>query len=186
MSKNSKKSRYRPERDTVGAIYRDAQLSYDGTPILVGDMCNELMKGLVEDLNDTIQSDPFEGKSFFITIHEKKDLQMKTTFLRRLIVTRYRPYPEDDTTVFWAHPSSGDVRFCWCLPHWSEMSNMLANSSLFEPALINEIMAWKREDLAYFGFRKNEMGNWEPNPNWEDKKLEKPEPKKIPLFLPAA
>ena len=44
------------DRETVGKIYRDAQLSHDGTPIEVGDMTREVMSSLVEDLNETIKS----------------------------------------------------------------------------------------------------------------------------------
>ncbi len=172
-------SKYDPTRKTVGGIYLDAQKSSD-KHVEVGDMTNEIMSSLVEDLNETIASDPFKGRSFYITVHEKKDLQMKNALLRRMITTLYRPYPEDDTLVFWVEPNSNEVKFCWCLPHWSEMDNMLANHTLFDKNLISEIRAWKNNDLTYFGFVKDGMGeHWIPNPNFKDKNMVKPQPKII-------
>jgi hypothetical protein len=165
-------SLYDPSRPTVGAIYRDAQMSHDGTPIQVGDMSNEMMVGLVEDINDGLMLDKFEGRPFYLMIHEKKDLQMKSTLLRRVLHFAYRPWPEDDTTVFWKNPQTQEVRFCWSLPHWSEMDNMLANSWLYEPELIQQIKNWKNFDLHQFGFTKNDMGDWVPNPFFKDKPIE--------------
>lgn len=82
-----------------------------------------------------------------------------------------RPYPEDDTVVFWCDPKSNEVRFCWCLPHWSEMDNMLNNEMLFDKEMIGQIKAWKNVDLYHFGFAKDEIGNWIANPKYQDKKL---------------
>lgn len=161
-------SKYDPSRKTVGAIYRDAQIQNTEKSITNGDLTNEMMSSLVCDLNDTITSDPFEGRPFFIIVHEKKDLAMPRMILRRMLTGEKRPYPEDDTMVFSVDPKSNDVRFCWCLPHWSEMDNMLENEALFDPKLIEKIRAWKRIDLHHFGFRKDPMGNWEANPFWED------------------
>lgn len=170
-------SLYDPSRKTVGAIYRDAQLANKEQSVTNGDLTNELMSSLVVDLNDTIASNPHEGKPFFITVHEKKDLQMPNMILRRILTSVYRPYPEDDTIVFYVNTKSSQVLFCWCLPHWSEMDNMLANDTLFDPNLIEEIRAWKRLDLHHFGFRKNEIGDWEANPVWVDKPLEEMNPR---------
>jgi hypothetical protein len=161
-------SKYDPSRKTVGAIYRDAQLHNTEKSVQNGDLTNELMSSLVCDLNDTIASDPYEGRPFFITVHEKKDLAMPKMLLRRIVTSLYRPYPEDDTVVFSVDPKSNDVRFCWCLPHWSEMDNMLANETLFDRTMIEEIRSWKNLDLYAFGFRKDPMGNWEANPFRED------------------
>lgn len=164
------KSQY-GDRPTVGAIYRNAQIHGEKTPITVGDMTNELMSSLVCDLNDTIQSKPFGGEcDYYITVHEKKDLQMPKAILRRMITTKYRPYPEDDTLVFKVS-RNGDIRFCWCLPHWSEMDNMLANSNLFDFEMVEEIRAWKNLNLQHFGFKKDEMGHWIANEFYQDKKL---------------
>lgn len=169
-------SHYDPSRDTVGTIYRDAQLQNRIEHIDVGDMTNCMMKSMVDDLNETIEqgSKEFSGNEFYITVHEKKDLQMPSCLLRRMIKTLYRPWPEDDTLVFFVHPASGDVRFCWCLPHVSEMDNMLMNESLFDREMINQIKAWKQVDLHSFGFVKTFEGNWIPNLNWVDEKLGKP------------
>jgi hypothetical protein len=162
-----------PSRKTVGAIYRDAQMASHDSHVINGDLTHELQKSLADDLNEAIKSLPFGMSSFFITVHEKKDLQMPRAILRRLIKTKYRPYPEDDTIVFWVDPSSNDVRFCWCLPHWSEMDNILMNANLFNHEMVAQIRAWKNLDLYHFGFTKDDMGNWKANPNFSDKRLEK-------------
>ena len=168
------KSNYDPSRDTVGKIYRDLHMQSQPSPVLVGDMTNEMMKGLVEDINEGISHKPFGDQPWYIMIHEKKDLQMKDALLRRVLHFKHRPWPEDDTTVFWHDPIHIETRFCWSLPHWAEMDNILRCSTLFEKELVEEVSAWKRFDLHYFGFRKNKEGNWEANPNWKDKPIEKP------------
>lgn len=165
-------SHYDPSRKTVGAIYREAQMSHDGSDIIVGDMTNEMTKSFIEDLNDALKANPFQDKPYFIMFHEKKDLQMKSALLRRVLFFKFRPWPEDDTVVFWTNPKTGEVRFCWCLPHWSEMDNILTNESLFDKELVFQIKAWKRFELEQFGFMKNEWGNWTANPYFQDKPLE--------------
>lgn len=167
-------SLYDPSRKTVGAIYRDAQINNTEKSVTNGDLTNELMSSLVCDLNDTIRSDPHEGRPFYITVHEKKDLLMPRCILRRMITSEKRPYPEDDTVVFFVNPKSSDVRFCWCLPHWSEMDNMLDNETLFDQKMIEKLRAWKRVDLHHFGFRKDPEGNWEANPFYTDAPMEEP------------
>lgn len=180
-------SKYDPNRKTVGAIYRDAALACSpGEFVENGDLTRELIKSLVDDINDCIASMPYGNKPFYITVHEKKDLQMPRAILRRLVTSRYRPYPEDDTVVFYVEPENNLVEFCWCLPHWSSMDNMLNNESLYEPEMIREIKAWKNMDLWHFGFCKDPMGNWMANPHFKDKKLDqyKPKPQKANLFVP--
>lgn len=167
------RSIYDPGRDTVGAIYRNAQLTGEKAPILVGDMANELTKDLVTDINEALCAPRKSDKPFYLMIHEKKDLQMKSAILRRLLYFTYRPYPEDDTTVFWKDPKTQEVRFCWSLPHWSEMDNMLANPEQFDKDFIADIKAWKAVDLKHFGFyHGGKKWGWLPNPNHKDKKLE--------------
>lgn len=164
-------SKYDPSRKTVGAIYRDVAMSNTEKSVTNGDLTNVMMSSLVEDLNECIIAGlkEFDGNEFYITVHEKKDLQMPRALLRRMIKTRYRPYPEDDTIVFRIkNPHLNDIRFCWCLPHWSEMDNMLANQNLFNSDLISQIKAWKNVDNSRFGFMKDEIGNWKANPNFED------------------
>ncbi len=141
-----------PNRKTVGAIYRDAAMASRDSFVINGDLTNEMMKSLVDDLNETIASNPFEGNPFYITVYEKKDLQMERAILRRLYVSKYRPYPEDDTVVFYVEPRSNTVKFCWCLPHSSEMDNMLINAHLYNEEMIADIKAWKKIDLEHFGF----------------------------------
>lgn len=169
-------SHYDPTRPTVGALYRNLHLAGNNTPIIVGDLSNEMMKGLVEDINDAIASKPFGDMPWYIMVHEKKDLQMKDAFLRRMLHFKFRPYPEDDTTVFFHDPMKFETRFCWALPHWSEMGNIIGSKDLFDKELVNEVLAWKRMDLHPFGFIKNDEGNWIPNPKWKDKPLTQNKP----------
>lgn len=160
------------DRDTIGKIYRDAQIaSKPGETVENGDLTRELQSSLVCDLNDTIQSKPYDNLPFYITVHEKKDLAMPRCILRRMLTTKYRPFPEDDTIVFYVNPVSNEVLFCWCLPHWSEMENMVQNSSLYEPIMIDCIRAFRNENYWIFGFKKDEMGNWIPNPAFKDKPM---------------
>lgn len=178
-------SKYDPTRKTVGAIYRDAQMHGEKTPITVGDLANELKSSLVEDLNAELEEFPrqkehaqFDKRPYFITIHESKDMAMPRALRRRILRTLYRPYPEDDTLVFWRNEDRSEIRFCWQLPHWTEMDNMLASQELWElnqsdHDYLTLIKAWKNVDLHHFGFMKDEIGNWRPNPHWEDKLMSK-------------
>lgn len=173
MTSTGEKSNYDPTRPTVGKIYRDIHLNSNQLPIETGDMTNMMMPHLVQDINEALEagSREFGGRPFYLLIHEKKDLQMKDTLLRRMIKQLWRPYPEDDTTVFWHNPKLPETRFCWCLPHWSEMANMINNKEFFDHNLISQIMAWRRLDLHPFGFTKGDMGQWIPNKFYKDKPL---------------
>lgn len=173
MREKNTQSHYDPSRPTVGKIYRDLQMQKSPGIIEVGDMTNSMLPGLVEDINDAIKegTKDFNGRPFYILIHEKKDLQMKNALLRRIFKQLWRPYPEDDTTVFWHNPKGIQTRFCWSLPHWSEMMNILNSHELFDHKLIEEIKAWRRNDLHPFGFIKDEKGNWTPNPHFQDQVL---------------
>lgn len=177
-------SKYDPSRKTVGAIYRDAQLNNKEKFVINGDLTNELMSSLVEDLNDTIQTNTHEGRPFYIIVHEKKDLMMPNMILRRMLTVEKRPWPEDDTVVFSVNPASSDVRFCWCLPHSTEMDNMLNSEALFDHKMIAKIKAWKNIDLYHFGFVKDEIGNWIANPNWKDESMESKAPSFQRILLP--
>lgn len=171
----SYRSTYDATRENVGKIYRDAQMNCHETDLVTGDITAELEKSLVDDLNDAIKegTKEFEGKPFFITVYEKKDLQMPKAILRRLYKTKYRPWPEDDTVVFSVTPSNNEVRFCWCLPHRSDMFNIMANSHLYHPEMVADVKAFDIIDLHRFGFMKDPMGNWIPNPNYHDRPMEK-------------
>jgi hypothetical protein len=174
------------DRETVGTIYEKAQFSGE-KQVITGDMNYELRKSLADDLNESIEkgTKELENSPFYITVHEKKDLKMKSCLLRRMIRTKYRPYPEDDTLVFHVKPLYNEVLFCWCLPHWSEMDNVLANHNLYENTpdgreYVGRIKAWKRVDLEHFGFCKNSEGNWMANPNYRgDMAMKTPEKKPI-------
>ena len=148
-------SKYDPTRKTVGAMYCDAQ-KQDADPIENGDLTHELQKSLVDDLNETIKSNHFDDRPFYITIHESKDLQMKRMIKRRILVSLYRPYPEDDTIVFYTDPKLQMTKYCWCLPHWSEMDNILNNQEYFEHDLLADIYAWKTNNLKHFGFAEHD------------------------------
>jgi hypothetical protein len=143
-----------PKRKTVGSQYLEAARNNTDEYVTAGDLSHELMKSFTEDLNETISSNPFDGEEFYITVYEKKDLQMKRAILRRLYVSKYRPYPEDDTVVFHVNPKNQRVKFCWCLPHSTEMDNILMTFVHYDKQFINDIQAWKAVDLKYFGFDK--------------------------------
>lgn len=160
------------DRDTIGKIYRDAQMKQKpGETVEAGDLIREMESSLVCDLNDTINSKPYGDRAYYITVHEKKDLAMPRCILRRILTTLYRPFPEDDTLVFHVE-FSGQVCFCWCLPHHTEMDNMVANENLYDPMMIKEIKAWQNMNYFIFGFKKDEIGNWIPNEHFKDKPLE--------------
>lgn len=170
-------SQYDPSRKTVGAIYRDAQFqNKHETAIEIGDMSRELTTSLVEDINDALKafdqgvgiSVDLIGKPYYLMIHEKKDLQMKSALARRMLYFGYRPWPEDDTTVFWKDPMTQELRFCWCIPHSSEMDMILMNENQFCEDMIVTIKAWRAYDLRFFGFIEHPELKWIPNPNWKD------------------
>lgn len=177
-------SSYDMDRETVGAIYRHAQL-YGEKQITTGDMNYELRKSLVEDLNNTIidGSKEFDNKKFYICVHEKRDLQMPNAFLRRMIKTAYRPWPEDDTLVFKVIPEHNDVFFCWHLPHRSEMLNIINCPEIYDAEQIQLLKRWENLELEYYGFIKNELGNWEENLNYQGDQLMKKSPQQPILDL---
>lgn len=171
------RSLYDPTRKTVGAIYRDAQLNNrHEDSIEVGDMSRELTTSLIEDINDAIRQFDKKDRPYYLMVHEKKDLQMKSALARRLLYFGYRPWPEDDTVVFWKNPKTQELRFCWCLPHWSEMEMILANPDHFDKDFIRQIKAWKDYDLTAFGFYHDPEFKWVPNPKWKDRRMESAAP----------
>lgn len=161
-------SLYDSSRKTVGAIYNDAQ-RYGEKQVITGDMNYELRKSLAEDLNDTIKQGyiDFGRIPFYITVHEKRDLQMKNSFIRRMIKTPYRPYPEDDTLVFNIIPYTDEVYFCWELPHRTNMINMLNCPDIYDPTILDRFRRWENMQLEYFGFMKDQEGNWKENPLYQ-------------------
>lgn len=177
-------SKYDPSRKTVGAIYRDAQL-YGEKQLITGDMNYELRKSLVDDLNDTIKQGTldFEGRPFYITVHEKRDLQMPNAFIRRMIKTVYRPYPEDDTLVFRVIPYTNKIYFCWELPHRTNMLNMLACPDIYPEDQLQKFRHWENMRLEHFGFRKDENGNWKENPLYRGDTLVSKDPEAVQVSL---
>lgn len=183
------KSKY-ADRDTIGTMSLAARLSND-IPV-AGDLGHELMPSLVEDLNNTIASNPYNDRPFYIVIHEKKDLQLKNTILRRMIAMEKRPYPEPNTTVFKTLPKANRTDFCWSLPHNTLFEKVLCNPDRHAKDQINDIKAYQAEDLLHFGFTtvgktKNNNPIYTAIPGFIDRKLGKPKTKKankISLILP--
>jgi hypothetical protein len=144
-------SKIDPSRDTIGKIYRDSQIKNSAQGLKVGDINKEMVKGFVDELNEAIQSNPFNDQPFYIQIAEKWDLQMKKAMRRMINKTLYRPWPEDGTTVFWTDPKRQQTRFCWDIPHVSEMDNIMMNPDLY-PDQFFTVKAWKKNNMKFFGF----------------------------------
>lgn len=151
------KSQY-GDRDTVGTTYLQAQNnSVSGLSTM--EMSAEMAQGLTEDINETIQSNPFHGEPFYINVVEERDLQMKNAFKRRIFKTKYLPYPEDNTLVFFVEPKKNRVSFCWDIPHHSEFFNILSNFMLYDKNYIDMIRDWRSNDLSKFGYIKVSMNS---------------------------
>lgn len=138
------------DRDTVGTIALNALQCRDNP--IAGDLGHELMPSLVEDLNNAIESNPYNNRPFYIVVHEKKDAQLKNVILRRIITTEKRPYPEPCTSVFHTDPKKQETLFCWSLPHWSVFPNYLLNPDHYVQEQVEDVKAYESEDLRHFGF----------------------------------
>lgn len=156
-------SKIDPTRQTVGSIYRDAQINGE-RGVVIGDVNHEITKDLVKDINEAIEqgTKEMDGKPFYLAIYEKYDLMLKRGLVRIRKVTKYRPYPEQDMMCFHIYPG-GDIYFCWELPHRSQMMNILMSPDLFDPARVEMIKRWENLQLEHFGFTKDEEGNWVEN-----------------------
>lgn len=156
-------SKIDPTRKTAGAIYRDAQMNGE-RGVVIGDVNHEITKDLVKDINEAIEqgTKEMEGKAFYLAIYEKYDLMLKRGLVRIRKITKYRPYPEQDMMCFHVYPN-GDVYFCWELPHRSQMMNILMSPDLFDQSRVEMIKRWENLQLEYFGFTKDEEGNWVEN-----------------------
>jgi len=150
-------------RETVGKIYRDAQIQGE-KGVVIGDVNHEIKKDLVKDINEAIEQGTKEmpGKPFYLAIYEKYDLMLKRGLVRIRKITKYRPYPEQDMMCFHVYPN-GDVYFCWELPHRTQMLNILMSPDLFDPKRVEMIKHWENLQLEYFGFVKDNEGNWVEN-----------------------
>lgn len=146
------KSQY-GDRDTVGTTYNKIQGNVDKT-LVTGDVSREMLPGLVDDINEALQSNPFEGRPFYVNVAEKRDAQMPNAFRRKIIKSPYRPFPEYSTTVFHMAPKTQTVRYCWDLPHHTEMYNILDNRFQYPLDYIQSILQWQRNQLDDFGFLK--------------------------------
>lgn len=146
------------DRETVGSIYLDAQKNSTQGLVLM-DLNEEILDGLVQDLNEAIESDPFDGRPFYINIVEQRDLQMNKAIKRRIFKTLYRPYPEDNTLCFYVEPRENNLYYCWDLPHHSECYNIISNEHLYDPEYVDMIKQYSRNDLRNFGFIKVSMNS---------------------------
>lgn len=119
----------------------------------------------MQDINEAIEQGSKEmgGKAFYLAIYEKYDLMLKKGLVRIRKITKYRPYPEQDSMVFHIYPNQ-DVYFCWELPHRSQMINITMNPELFSLDQVEQIRRWENLQLEYFGFTKDSEGNWIENP----------------------
>ncbi len=177
-------SQFDPTRQTAGKIYRDAQINGE-RGVVIGDVNHEIKKDLVTDINEAIEQGLKEinGKPFYLAIYEKYDMMLKRGLIRIRKITKYRPYPEQDTMVFHVYPS-GEVYFCWALPHRSQMMNMVMNAGLYDEADILQIKRWENLQLEYFGFKKDDDGNWVENELFRgDHLMGSPEKEKAPVKL---
>lgn len=156
-------SKIDPTRKTAGAIYREAQINGE-RGVVIGDVNHEITKDLVKDINEAIEqgTKEMEGKPFYLAIYEKYDLMLKRGLVRIRKITKYRPYPEQDMMCFHVYPG-GDIYFCWELPHRSQMMNILMSPELFDQGLVDMINRWQNLQLEYFGFTKDDEGNWVEN-----------------------
>ena len=158
-------SKIDPTRQTAGAIYREAQINGE-RGVVIGDVNHEIKKDLVKDINEAIQAGrnhaDFVGKPFYLAFYEKYELMLKKGLVRISKITKYRPYPEQDTMVFHVFPND-DVYFCWELPHRSQMVNIVMNPDFYPPEQVLMIKRWENIQLEYFGFTKDENGNWVEN-----------------------
>lgn len=157
------KSNIDPTRETVGKIYRDAQLGGE-RGVVIGDVNHEIKKDLVNDINEAIAEGVKQmgEKPFYLAIYEKYDLMLKKGLVRIRKITKYRPYPEQDSMVFHVYPG-GAVYFCWELPHRTQMMNILMNPDFYEPEYVQTLKRWENIQLEYFGFKKDYEGNWVEN-----------------------
>lgn len=178
------KSSIDPSRNTVGSIYRDALISGE-RGVVIGDVNHEIKKDLVKDINEAIEAGEKEmnGKPFYLAIYEKYDLMLKRGLVRIRKITKYRPYPEQDSMVFHVYPG-GTVYFCWELPHRSQMMNVLLSSDLYDPQYVLTIKRWENLQLEYFGFKKDDEGNWTENELYRgDHLMGSPQVEKKPKIL---
>jgi hypothetical protein len=173
-----------PTRKTAGAIYRDAQMNAE-KGVVIGDVNHEIKKDLVHDINEAIAAGEKEmnGKPFYLAIYEKYDLMLKKGLVRIRKITKYRPYPEQDSMVFHVYPG-GTVHFCWELPHRTQMLNMLMNPQLYDAEQVQKIKQWENLQLEYYGFKKDDNGNWVENELFRgDHPLGSPRKEKKPVNL---
>lgn len=192
---NKFQSIHDPSRETLGKIYTDMVQNGPKDRVEVGDMRNELMSSLVEDLNEELNGlsqDPnfsqFENKPYYVRVYEKRDYIMQDVFRRNLYRTLYRPYPEPDSLVFWRSADRNFIKLCWSLPERFVMRNMLESPQLFwdRAEELRMIQAWENFELQHFGFIKDELGNWIENERWKgDTELKSSPHGSVNLIIPA-
>ena len=104
-----------------------------------------------------------EGKPFYLAVYEKYDLVLKRGLVRIPKITKYRPYPEQDSMVFHVYPNENLIYFCWELPHRSQMINIVNNPDLYPEKHVTMIRHWENYRLEHYGFTKDKEGYWIEN-----------------------
>ena len=95
---------------------------------------------------------------------------MKKALKRRVITTLYRPYPENNTKVFYTDPKKQRTYYCWELPHHSEIPNTLIHKHSNNHDYIRRLEEWMRNDLSNFGFIKVTMSSSQVE-GYDEKKI---------------
>ena len=170
------KSLYDQSRDTVGKIYRDTKMNADGVPVLIGDLSNEMVPGLVDDINKQLSIlDPHYlklGIPYYLIMVEKRDLQMPDRMDRLFSHKPFRPWPEANTTVFKKDPKIQHLWMCWSLPHRAEMMAIMMEPNGWDEKQLALYKAWEEYNLKPFGFYYHAKEKWIPNPKWEDELID--------------
>jgi hypothetical protein len=166
-------SLFDPNRKTVGAISNEIRKA-DTKSMLIGDVNHEMLKGLVDDINQALDDGrmTFPNQDFYVLVTEKWEIQMKNALVRKVAVFKRRPYPEANTTCFKYDSKKREVLYCWDLPIRHEMWNVQAASEIFDPQVVQDIKAWENNEMEHFGLMKVGIGDlWVENPHFQDRPM---------------
>jgi hypothetical protein len=158
------------DRDTVGTLSLKAREVQE--KIIVGDLANELIKSLVDDLNELIDSKPYGDDEFYIIVHEKKDAQLTNVIRRRLCHTTKRPFPELNTTVFRHDPKIYKTWHCWTLPSKVGLFQIGIEPGKFDEEMVRDCKAFQAEQNDRFGFF-GKYPEYSPIPDFKDREMKK-------------
>lgn len=160
-------SRFDPSRLNVGAIYRNALINGERN-VTSGDVNYDMRLDLCKDINKIIseaRTGEMKNKKFYLAFYEKADLMLKRALVRTPRISIYRPYPEANSMVFKSLPE--DTYFCWEIPERHHMINELNCPDIYPAERLMKWRRWENMQLEYFGFKKNDEGNWVENPFYE-------------------